>query len=25
MDADRNCVDCHRDVAHGARGLSLLP
>lgn len=25
MDFDRNCVDCHRTVAHGERGISLLP
>ncbi|MBL8055718.1 MAG: cytochrome c nitrite reductase small subunit [Anaerolineales bacterium] len=25
MDADRYCVDCHRDVAHGPRGVSILP
>jgi cytochrome c nitrite reductase small subunit len=25
MDAGRNCVDCHRSVAHGPRGVSLLP
>jgi cytochrome c nitrite reductase small subunit len=24
-EAGRNCFDCHRDVAHGERGLSLLP
>ena len=22
---DRNCFDCHRTVAHGERGISLLP
>jgi cytochrome c nitrite reductase small subunit len=22
---DRNCWDCHRNVAHGARGASLVP
>ncbi len=22
---DRYCFDCHRDVAHGERGISLLP
>lgn len=22
---DRNCWDCHRDVAHGARGISTSP
>ncbi len=22
---DRNCWDCHRDVAHGARGMSTSP
>jgi cytochrome c nitrite reductase small subunit len=25
MDADRNCFECHRSVAHGERGISLLP
>jgi cytochrome c nitrite reductase small subunit len=25
MQGDRNCFDCHRSVAHGERGLSLLP
>jgi cytochrome c nitrite reductase small subunit len=25
MDLDRYCFDCHRSVAHGERGLSLLP
>ncbi len=25
MDAERYCFECHRDVAHGERGLSLLP
>lgn len=24
-DAGRNCVSCHRSVAHGARGISLAP
>lgn len=24
-DAERHCFDCHRDVAHGARGISILP
>ena len=22
---DRNCWDCHRSVAHGARGMSVVP
>lgn len=22
---DRNCWDCHRSVAHGARGISIVP
>lgn len=22
---DRQCFDCHRDVSHGERGISLLP
>jgi len=25
MDFDRYCFDCHRSVAHGERGVSLLP
>jgi cytochrome c nitrite reductase small subunit len=25
MDAGRYCVECHRSVAHGERGISLLP
>lgn len=25
MTGDRFCFECHRDVAHGERGLSLLP
>jgi cytochrome c nitrite reductase small subunit len=25
MSGERYCFDCHRDVAHGERGLSLLP
>jgi cytochrome c nitrite reductase small subunit len=25
MDAGRNCFECHRSVAHGERGISLLP
>lgn len=25
MDAGRNCYECHRSVAHGERGVSLLP
>lgn len=25
MDAERNCFECHRSVAHGERGISLLP
>ena len=25
MDGERYCFDCHRDIAHGERGLSLLP
>jgi cytochrome c nitrite reductase small subunit len=25
MDAGRHCFDCHRAVAHGERGVSLLP
>jgi cytochrome c nitrite reductase small subunit len=25
MDAGRYCVDCHRSVAHGERGVSILP
>ena len=25
MDAERPCWDCHRDVAHGPRGISILP
>jgi cytochrome c nitrite reductase small subunit len=24
-DSDRDCFDCHRDVAHGQRGISILP
>jgi cytochrome c nitrite reductase small subunit len=24
-DLDRNCWECHRDVAHGERGITLLP
>jgi cytochrome c nitrite reductase small subunit len=24
-DAGRYCVDCHRHIAHGERGISLLP
>ncbi|MFZ5910039.1 MAG: hypothetical protein ACOYYU_08505 [Chloroflexota bacterium] len=22
---ERNCWDCHRDVAHGQRGISIAP
>ena len=25
MELDRYCYDCHRSVAHGERGISLLP
>jgi cytochrome c nitrite reductase small subunit len=25
MPLDRNCFECHRSVAHGERGISLLP
>ncbi len=25
MDSERYCFECHRDVAHGERGLSILP
>jgi cytochrome c nitrite reductase small subunit len=25
MDSGRLCFDCHRSVAHGSRGVSLLP
>ena len=25
MDAGRYCFECHRDVAHGERGVSILP
>ena len=25
VDVDRYCFDCHRTVAHGERGVSLLP
>lgn len=25
MGSGRNCVDCHRTVAHGPRGISILP
>lgn len=25
MDAGRYCFECHRDVAHGERGISILP
>ena len=25
MEFDRYCFDCHRDVAHGERGISILP
>jgi cytochrome c nitrite reductase small subunit len=25
MDAGRNCSECHRSVAHGPRGISILP
>ena len=25
MESDRYCFDCHRSVAHGERGISLLP
>ncbi|HLE13636.1 MAG TPA: cytochrome c nitrite reductase small subunit [Anaerolineales bacterium] len=25
MDGDRYCFECHRTVAHGERGISLLP
>jgi cytochrome c nitrite reductase small subunit len=25
MEFDRYCFDCHRSVAHGERGISLLP
>lgn len=24
-DAGRHCFDCHRDVAHGQRGITILP
>lgn len=24
-DADRYCFECHRDLAHGQRGVSILP
>lgn len=25
MDSDRYCFECHRNVSHGERGVSLLP
>jgi len=25
LDAERYCFDCHRQVAHGERGVSILP
>jgi cytochrome c nitrite reductase small subunit len=25
MEGDRYCFECHRTVAHGERGISLLP
>lgn len=25
MDTDRYCFECHRDIAHGPRGVSILP
>jgi cytochrome c nitrite reductase small subunit len=25
LEFDRNCFDCHRNVAHGDRGISVLP
>jgi cytochrome c nitrite reductase small subunit len=25
MDSERYCFECHRNVAHGERGISLLP
>jgi len=25
MDSDRYCFECHRSVAHGERGISILP
>jgi len=25
MDSGRYCFECHRDVAHGERGISILP
>lgn len=25
MDSGRYCFECHRDVAHGPRGISILP
>lgn len=25
MDTGRYCFDCHRDIAHGPRGVSVLP
>jgi len=25
MAFDRNCFDCHREVSHGERGVSILP
>ena len=25
MDSERYCFECHRDVAHGQRGISILP
>jgi cytochrome c nitrite reductase small subunit len=25
MEFDRYCFDCHRSVAHGERGISILP
>jgi len=24
-DAERYCFECHRDIAHGERGVSILP
>jgi cytochrome c nitrite reductase small subunit len=25
MDSGRYCFECHREVAHGPRGISILP
>ncbi|MBM4422855.1 MAG: cytochrome c nitrite reductase small subunit [Chloroflexi bacterium] len=25
MDSERYCFECHRDIAHGQRGVSVLP